>query len=90
MEETIAKASLRNAAIGSGIAVDKIQALTAQMSTLQIVNIPFPYSRRTCRDATRGQRTGHESQRDSKRCPRLEAANTRNVSHLSRNDGCRG
>src|SRR5215467_13330118 len=31
MEETIAEAGLRDAAIGTGIAIDKIQALTGQM-----------------------------------------------------------
>jgi hypothetical protein len=41
MEETIAKASLRDAAIGTGIAVDKMLALTGQ-TALQIVNIPMP------------------------------------------------
>jgi hypothetical protein len=33
---------LANAAIGTGIAVDKMLALTGQASTLQIVNIPLP------------------------------------------------
>src|SRR4030095_1064346 len=40
MEETIGKASLRDAAIGTGIAVDKMLALTGQ-TPLQI-NIPLP------------------------------------------------
>jgi hypothetical protein len=39
MEETIGKASLRDAAIGTGIAVDKVLALTGQMPSLQIANI---------------------------------------------------
>jgi hypothetical protein len=41
MEETIGKAGLRDAAIGTGIAVDKMLALTGQASALQI-NIPLP------------------------------------------------
>jgi hypothetical protein len=42
MEETIGKASLRDAAIGTGIAVDKVLALTGQTPTLQIANIVLP------------------------------------------------
>jgi len=42
MEETIGKAGLRDAAIGTGIAVDKMLALTGQTAALQIVNIPLP------------------------------------------------
>jgi hypothetical protein len=42
MEEKIGKASLRDAAIGTGIAVDKMLALTGQMPTLQIANIVMP------------------------------------------------
>jgi hypothetical protein len=42
MEETIGKASLRDATIGTGVAVDKVLALTGQMSSLNIVNIPMP------------------------------------------------
>jgi transposase-like protein len=42
MEETISKASLRDAAIGTGIAVDKMLALTGQMPSLQIANIVMP------------------------------------------------
>jgi transposase-like protein len=42
MEETIGKASLRDAAIGTGIAVDKMLALTGQMPALQIANIVMP------------------------------------------------
>ena len=42
MEETIGKASLRDAAIGTGIAVDKMLALTGQMPSLQIANIIMP------------------------------------------------
>jgi len=42
MEETIGKAGLRDAAIGTGIAVDKMLALTGQMPTVQIANIVMP------------------------------------------------
>jgi hypothetical protein len=42
MEETIGKASLRDAAIGTGIAVDKMLALTGQTPTVQIANIVMP------------------------------------------------
>jgi hypothetical protein len=42
MEETIGKASLRDAAIGTGIAVDKMLALTGQTPSLQIANIVMP------------------------------------------------
>ena len=42
MEETIGKASLRDAAIGTGIAVDKMLALTGQVPSLQIANIVMP------------------------------------------------
>jgi hypothetical protein len=42
MEETIGKASLRDAAIGTGIAVDKMVALTGQTPALQIANIVMP------------------------------------------------
>jgi len=42
MEETIGKAGLRDAAIGTGIAVDKMLALTGRTPALQIVNIPLP------------------------------------------------
>jgi transposase-like protein len=42
MEETISKASLRDAAIGTGIAVDKMLALTGQTPALQIANIVLP------------------------------------------------
>jgi len=42
MEETIGKASLRDSAIGTGIAVDKLLALTGQMPSLQIANIVMP------------------------------------------------
>jgi hypothetical protein len=42
MEETIGKASLRDAAIGTGIAVDKMLALTGQTPTVQIANLIMP------------------------------------------------
>jgi hypothetical protein len=42
MSETIGKASLRDAAIGTGVAVDKMLALTGQMPALQIANIVMP------------------------------------------------
>ena len=42
MEETIGKAKLRDAAIGTGIAVDKMLALTGQTPAVQIANIVLP------------------------------------------------
>jgi hypothetical protein len=42
MEETIGKASLHDAAIGTGIAVDKMLALTGQMPSVNIANITLP------------------------------------------------
>jgi hypothetical protein len=42
MSEKIGKASLRDAAIGTGIAVDKMLALTGQTPALQIANIVMP------------------------------------------------
>ena len=42
MEATIGKASLRDAAIGTGIAVDKMLALTGQTPAFQIANIIMP------------------------------------------------
>jgi hypothetical protein len=41
-EETIGKAGLRDATIGTGVAVDKLLALTGQMASLQIANIVLP------------------------------------------------
>src|SRR5215471_7974089 len=41
MEETIGEASLHDATIGTGVAVDKIAALTEQTASLY-VNIPLP------------------------------------------------
>jgi hypothetical protein len=48
MEETIGKAGLRDAAIGTGIAVDKMLALTGQSQVgvhVAIVNMPTPEER---------------------------------------------
>jgi len=42
MEETIGEASLRDATIGTGVAIDKILALTGQMPALNIANIHIP------------------------------------------------
>jgi hypothetical protein len=42
MEETIGKAGLRDAAIGTGIAVDKMLALTGQLPCVQIANVVMP------------------------------------------------
>jgi transcriptional regulator with XRE-family HTH domain len=42
MEETIGKAGLRDAAIGTGIAVDKMLALTGQTPSVNIANIVMP------------------------------------------------
>jgi transposase-like protein len=42
MEETIGAASLRDAAIGTGIAVDKMLALTGQQPCVQIANLVMP------------------------------------------------
>jgi hypothetical protein len=42
MEETIGTAGLRDAAIGTGIAVDKMLALTGESPALQIANIIMP------------------------------------------------
>ena len=42
MEETISKAGLGDAAIGTGVAVDKILALTDQTPAVQIANIVLP------------------------------------------------
>jgi hypothetical protein len=42
MEETIGKAGLRDAAIGTGIAVDKMLALMGQMPSINIANIALP------------------------------------------------
>jgi hypothetical protein len=42
MEATIGKANLRDAAIGTGIAVDKMLALTGQRPAFQIANVVMP------------------------------------------------
>src|SRR5258707_10305813 len=42
MSEKIGKASLRDAAIGTGIAVDKMLALTGQTPAVQIANVIIP------------------------------------------------
>ena len=42
MEETIGTVGLRDAAIGTGIAVDKILALTGQQPSVQIANVIMP------------------------------------------------
>jgi hypothetical protein len=42
MEETIGNASLRDAAIGTGVAVDKVLALTGQTSSMLLANITLP------------------------------------------------
>jgi TolB-like protein len=42
MEETIGAAGLRDAAIGTGIAVDKMLALTGQRPSVQIANLVMP------------------------------------------------
>jgi hypothetical protein len=53
MSEKIGKASLRDAAIGTGIAVDKMLALTGQAPSLQIANIVMPTpEEREARDAS--------------------------------------
>jgi hypothetical protein len=42
MEETIGKATLRDAAIGTGIAVDKMLALTGQLPPVQVAAVILP------------------------------------------------
>jgi hypothetical protein len=42
MSEKIGKAGLRDAAIGTGVAVDKMLALTGEMPAFQIANIVMP------------------------------------------------
>jgi hypothetical protein len=42
MEETIGKAGLRDATIGTGVAVDKMLALLGQSPAVQIANIVMP------------------------------------------------
>jgi hypothetical protein len=42
MEETIGTTGFRDAAIGTGIAVDKMLALTGQMPLVQVANVILP------------------------------------------------
>jgi len=42
MEEMIGDATLHDATIGTGVAVDKVLALTGQMSSINILNVPLP------------------------------------------------
>src|SRR5215831_6894128 len=42
MEETIGKASFRDTAIGTGIAVDKMLALTGQVPSVQVAQVVLP------------------------------------------------
>ena len=53
MSEKIGKASLRDAAIGTGIAVDKMLALTGQFPAIQVANVIMPSEEeRAAREAT--------------------------------------
>jgi len=42
VERKIGKASVRDAIIGTGVAIDKMLALTSQMPSTSIVNFPIP------------------------------------------------
>ena len=42
VERKIGKASVRDAIIGTGVAIDKMLALTSQMPSTSIVNFPMP------------------------------------------------
>jgi len=42
MEETIGQASLRDATIGTGVAIDKVLALTGQTAIVNIAQIHIP------------------------------------------------
>ena len=42
VERKIGKASLRDAIIGTGVAIDKMRALTGQTPAVQIANIVLP------------------------------------------------
>ena len=42
MEELTGKATLRDACVSTGIAVDKLLALTGQVASVQIANIVMP------------------------------------------------
>jgi len=45
VERKIGKASVRDAIIGTGVAVDKLLALTGQTPSVQIANVVLPTSR---------------------------------------------
>ena len=61
MEETIGKASLRDAAIRTGIAVDKMLALTGQTPVLQIANIVLPTAEKERERRERHVKIGRDS-----------------------------
>jgi hypothetical protein len=42
VERKIGKASVRDAIIGTGVAIDKMLALTSQTPSINIVNVPMP------------------------------------------------
>ena len=42
VERKIGKASVRDAIIGTGVAIDKLLALTSQTPSINIVNLPMP------------------------------------------------
>jgi hypothetical protein len=56
MEETIGEASLRDAAIGTGIAVDKMLALTGQTALVNIANIRIPSEEERQREYETGRK----------------------------------
>ena len=60
MEETIGKASLRDAAIGTGIAVDKMLALTGQTPAVQIANIVHAERRGARRASCAARQAGRD------------------------------
>jgi hypothetical protein len=55
MEETIGKAGLRDATIGTGVAVDKILALTGQLQgpNIAVINMPSEEERQAQREIDR-------------------------------------
>jgi hypothetical protein len=59
MEETIGKAGLHDAAIGAGIAVDKMRALTGQTPAWQIANLIMPT------EEERAERRAIDAKRDA-------------------------
>jgi hypothetical protein len=59
MEETIGKAGLHDAAIGAGIAVDKMPALTGQTPAWQIANLIMPT------EEERAERRAIDAKRDA-------------------------